>query len=414
MADVAKIDLDAYLKLPKADRIVVLQNGQFDIPKDDEGRKRFDDGNFLDPPAENSPATVEAQPAAEGTTGTESSPATAEEPELKFATLEEAATAAIEATKKARELEKERNEINSAASLHGRKAKELEDANNRLIQELTEERRKAAERDKVPEEDEKIELPVKPDPTAAEYEDVGGRLSEEYQIALEEYNRKCNEILADIVKEERKARKSMSKSLTEAENVAKTVKEREAQRESEAQNQKAYATVDLIAETFGIKTTIPWKEIDRVAAQYTTAKASGTPEDMVAARTAWNAIPPADQNSFDRLVKANKLAAGVDVKSKQFKYKLLAEGVIDEDFVSSALGTSDVDLDALAEKQRQAKGIKPMERVDETRLNPITKLEKTQRYKELLELRQDPDKFKNNSALVKEFNQLRDELGFNK
>jgi len=174
----------------------------------------------------------------------------------------------------------------------------------------------------------------------------------------EEPRQGCIEHLAAVLKENRELKSFRE----EASTVVNEVKNREVRSVAERLAAEAEQTADLIAETYGLKTKTPRKSMDQVAVRCLDTGA--TKDQQAEAYKEWLAFPADDREVFNKLAKANKLATQggekLDVKSKQFRYLLLANDLITEQ--------PEIDLSALAEKQRAERGVQAWEEVTLLRL----------------------------------------------
>jgi len=165
------LNVEGFLRLSKEDRLKALdgklEGVTFKIPKlGTPEREVYDNGLNVDP-VESAPGEQAAAPATTEAAG--SAPEAAAGTKPKYETLEEALAALAKA-------EEEKNEINSAASRHGRRAAELEAETARLRAELAEKNKKPPEPDPtvdIPDAPEEPEIPEDdngtPDPFDPEY-----------------------------------------------------------------------------------------------------------------------------------------------------------------------------------------------------------------------------------------------------
>jgi hypothetical protein len=387
-----KIGMDELLKLPIKDRVKAIDEGRFEIPsatKDPEGRKRWDEFGKREP---------ESAPAKEAEKDPEVKPEPVEEPKKddkaekpksRFQSVEEAERELSAKDELIVNQNKAIAESKTAIESLSAQASEFGKTAERLKAELDELKKSATSKQADKADD--IEIPEPPE--APDSEDA-----EKYPEGLfdEKYlkdQRAFNKASAEWYKGTAKAFKQLSSlrkeiaevkpKLQEIDDFKKTSIEERTRNETQRVANEIDAVIDQVQKDIGLKTSVPWKQIDSDARIVRDEKSPSEIKAAAAARI--KALSNEDRQAFQKLVEASQaiLEGGrprFKVGSETYRGALKDAGF---SFVQPAKKKDEVDLTKVQHEKPGVSGVPASVMGSDDSIKDLSKNEKYDRLEEL-------------------------------
>jgi hypothetical protein len=414
-AQVKKIDIDAYLKLPVSERPAALADGRFSVPSrklEPEAREKWDKFANIEPEsAVEKPAEevkkVEEKPA-------EPKPEAPVEPEKKsrFKSLEEA-EAEFEKTEGL--LKKSQAAIDAANAEAEIERKKFKEASEKLSRKVDEAKPKEPEPD--------YEIPEAPDaPDVGDKEKYPeGAFDENYikdnsafTKAHSQWSKKTTETLKKL-KDVAKKNRELEDRLAGVEKHKDESIARESRKVNEEIETETEKAVNQVQADLGLAMTCNWKQISSDATILRNEKA--TPEAKKAAQARIDLISDTDRAVYEKLAKAASLVLDsgrprYKVGSNMYKAALMDGGF---NFSEEKKPAPKVDLEK-PQPDKGISGISPDKIGSDDNFSELTKEEKHQKLLDIgrkydEEARRTGNRMEKNS-FYKERITLKKELGY--